>query len=67
MEIAAEFSPCPGLLPAKPPMAWKRFNSLKHQRLDIMIANAFEDDVRQSLPADMNGHISKPLSIDEVI
>ena len=32
-----------------------------------MTANAFAEDVQASLDAGMNGHIAKPIVIDEVI
>ena len=32
-----------------------------------MTANAFAEDVQASLDAGMNGHLSKPIVIDEVI
>lgn len=32
-----------------------------------MTANAFEEDVQASLDAGMNGHLSKPIAMDEVV
>ena len=32
-----------------------------------MTANAFAEDVQASLDAGMNGHLSKPIVIDEVV
>ena len=32
-----------------------------------MTANAFAEDVQESLDAGMNGHLSKPIVMDEVI
>lgn len=32
-----------------------------------MTANAFAEDVQASLDAGMNGHLSKPIVMDEVI
>lgn len=32
-----------------------------------MTANAFAEDVRRSLDAGMNGHLSKPIVMDEVV
>ena len=32
-----------------------------------MTANAFAEDVQASLDAGMNGHLSKPIVVDEVI
>lgn len=32
-----------------------------------MTANAFAEDVQASLDAGMNGHLSKPIVVDEVV
>lgn len=32
-----------------------------------MTANAFAEDVQASLEAGMNGHLSKPISVDEIV
>lgn len=32
-----------------------------------MMANAFAEDVQASLDAGMNGHLSKPIVMDEVV
>ena len=32
-----------------------------------LTANAFAEDVQASIDADMNGHVSKPLVVDEVV
>ena len=32
-----------------------------------MTANAFVEDINQSIAADMNEHLSKPLNIDDII
>ena len=32
-----------------------------------MTANAFEEDKREAMRAGMNGHLSKPIVMDEVV
>ncbi|MDD6678462.1 MAG: response regulator, partial [Firmicutes bacterium] len=32
-----------------------------------MTANAFAEDVQASLDAGMNGHVAKPISMDEIV
>ena len=53
--------------------ATKAIRSLKNRPdaesvpIIAMTANAFAEDVQASLDAGMNGHLSKPIVIDEVI
>ena len=53
--------------------ATKAIRSLNHRRdaytipIIAMTANAFAEDVQASMDAGMNGHLSKPIVIDEVV
>jgi len=55
-----------GLEAARQIRAFEEENSLRRIPIIAMTANVFKDDIEQCLAAGMDGHIGKPINIDEM-